>query len=60
MSTDPLVLHSNNGRPMKGATMPATLYQLGITPSNSRPRVSNDKQKTEETIIAEADEKAAS
>ena len=27
---------------MKGATMLATLYQLGITPSNSRPRVSND------------------
>lgn len=27
---------------MKDATMPATLYQLGITPSNSRPRVSND------------------
>ena len=27
---------------MKGATMLATLYQLGITPSKSRPRVSND------------------
>jgi putative transposase len=42
LSTDPLVLHSDNGSPMKGATMLATLYQLGITPSNSRPRVSND------------------
>lgn len=42
LTTDPLVLHSDNGSPMKGATMLATLYQLGITPSNSRPRVSND------------------
>lgn len=42
LSTEPLVLHSDNGSPMKGATMLATLYQLGITPSNSRPRVSND------------------
>ena len=38
----PLVLHSDNGSPMKGATLLATLYGLGITPSNSRPRVSND------------------
>lgn len=38
----PLVLHSDNGSPMKGATMLETLYALGITPSNSRPRVSND------------------
>lgn len=42
LTTQPLVLHSDNGSPMKGATMLATLYQLGITPSNSRPRVSND------------------
>ena len=42
LTTDPLVLHSDNGSPMRGATMLATLYQLGITPSNSRPRVSND------------------
>ena len=27
---------------MKGATLLETLYQLGITPSRSRPRVSND------------------
>lgn len=40
--TKPLVLHSDNGSPMKGATMLETLYRLGITPSNSRPRVSND------------------
>jgi len=42
LSTQPLVLHSDNGSPMKGATMLETLYKLGITPSNSRPRVSND------------------
>lgn len=42
LSTEPLVLHSDNGSPMKGATMLETLYRLGITPSNSRPRVSND------------------
>ncbi len=43
----PLVLHSDNGSPMKGATMLATLYKLGITPSNSRPRVSNDNPYSE-------------
>ena len=43
----PLVLHSDNGSPMKGATMLDTLYALGITPSNSRPRVSNDNPYSE-------------
>lgn len=38
----PLVLHSDNGSPMKGSSLLETLYQLGITPSKSRPRVSND------------------
>lgn len=52
MSTDPLVLHSDNGSPMKGATMLATLYQLGITPSNSRPRVSNDNPYAESLFKA--------
>lgn len=42
LTTMPLVLHSDNGSPMKGAIMLETLYALGITPSNSRPRVSND------------------
>ena len=37
-----LALHSDNGGPMKGATMLATLQRLGIVPSFSRPRVSND------------------
>ncbi len=47
LSTMPLVLHSDNGTPMKGATMLETLYALGITPSNSRPRVSNDNPYSE-------------
>jgi len=38
----PLVLHSDNGSAMKGATMVASMHQLGVTPSYSRPRVSND------------------
>ena len=38
----PLVLHSDNGSPMKGAIMLETMYKLGITPSRSRPRVSDD------------------
>jgi len=37
-----LVLHSDNGGPMKGATMLATLHKLGVIPSFSRPSVSND------------------
>jgi len=43
----PLVLHSDNGSPMKGATMLETLYSLGVTPSRSRPRVSNDNPYSE-------------
>ena len=37
-----VVLHSDNGTAMKGATMLATLEKLGVVPSFSRPRVSND------------------
>lgn len=36
------VLHSDNGSPMKGATMLATMQSLGVMPSFSRPSVSND------------------
>lgn len=36
------VLHSDNGSPMKGATMLATLQRLGVVPSFSRPSVSDD------------------
>jgi putative transposase len=38
----PLILHSDNGSPMKGATMLGTLQKLGVMPSFSRPSVSND------------------
>ena len=37
-----LILHSDNGSPMKGSTMLATLQQLGVMPSFSRPGISND------------------
>ncbi|MCP4407710.1 MAG: IS3 family transposase [Gammaproteobacteria bacterium] len=40
-------LHSDNGNPMKGATMLATLQSLGIVPSFSRPSVSNDNAYSE-------------
>ena len=37
-----VTLHSDNGSPMKGATMLATLQELGVMPTFSRPSVSND------------------
>jgi transposase InsO family protein len=37
-----LILHSDNGGAMKGATMLATLQKLGVVASFSRPRVSDD------------------
>jgi putative transposase len=42
-----VTLHSDNGGPMKGATMLATLQALGILPSFSRPAVSNDNPYSE-------------
>ena len=42
-----LVLHSDNGAPMKGITLLAMLQVLGVTPSFSRPRVSNDNPYSE-------------
>ena len=42
-----LVLHSDNGGPMKGATMLVTLQKLGVVPSFSRPSVSNDNPYSE-------------
>lgn len=42
-----IVLHSDNGSPMKGATMLATMQKLGIVPSFSRPSVSNDNPYSE-------------
>ena len=44
---DPPVLHADNGSPQKGFTMKAKLENLGITPSYSRPRVSNDNPYSE-------------
>ena len=42
-----VALHSDNGNPMKGATMLATLQTLGVMPSFSRPSVSNDNPYSE-------------
>ena len=42
-----VMLHSDNGSPMKGATMLATLQHLGVIPSFSRPSVSNDNPYSE-------------
>lgn len=42
-----LTLHSDNGSPMKGATMLVTLQRLGVVPSFSRPGVSNDNPYSE-------------
>lgn len=42
-----LRLHSDNGSPMKGATMLGTLQRLGVVPSFSRPSVSNDNPYSE-------------
>ena len=42
-----VTLHSDNGSPMKGATMLATLQELGVMPSLSRPSVSNDNPYSE-------------
>jgi len=43
----PLVLHSDNGSPMKAATFLGLLETLGIQSSFSRPRVSNDNPYSE-------------
>ena len=42
-----LILHSDNGSPMRGATMLATLQKLGVIPSFSRPSVSDDNPYSE-------------
>lgn len=42
-----LVLHSDNGSAMRGATMVATLQALGVMPSFSRPHVSDDNPYSE-------------
>ncbi|KQV54783.1 integrase [Duganella sp. Root198D2] len=47
IAAEQVVLHSDNGAPMKGATMLATLQTLGVMPSFSRPAVSNDNPYSE-------------
>lgn len=42
-----LAVHSDNGSPMKGATLLATLQRLGVATSFSRPSVSNDNPYSE-------------
>ncbi len=42
-----LTVHSDNGGPMKGSTMLATLQHLEIVPSFSRPHVSDDNPYSE-------------
>jgi putative transposase len=43
----PLVLHSDNGAPMKSTTLLSKMHDLGVTPSRGRPRVSNDNPYSE-------------
>jgi putative transposase len=45
-----LVLHSDNGAPMKAVTMKVKMEELGVTPSYNRPRVSNDNPYSESTF----------
>lgn len=47
IAKDQLVLHADNGGPMKGATMLAMLQNLGVVPSFSRPSVSDDNPYSE-------------
>jgi transposase InsO family protein len=42
LDAEGIVLHSDNGGPMKGSKMLATLQNLGVIASFSRPRVSDD------------------
>jgi transposase InsO family protein len=41
------VLHSDNRSPMKGSTMQAKMYDLGVSGSRSRPVVRNDNPNSE-------------
>jgi len=42
-----VILHSDNGSPMKGYTMLSKMYSLNVLPSFSRPRVSEDNPYSE-------------
>ena len=50
IKADQVTLHSDNGSPMKGAAMLATLQELGVIPSFSRPSVSNDNPYSESLL----------
>ncbi len=47
ISPNQVILHSDNGSPMKGSSMLSTLQGLGVVPSFSRPAVSNDNPYSE-------------
>lgn len=46
-SQEQLILHSDNGAPMKSQTLRSKMYELNLTSSYSRPRVSNDNPYSE-------------
>jgi len=47
ISANQITVHSDNGGPMKGETMQATMQRLGVAHSRSRPAVSNDNPYSE-------------
>ena len=47
IGVDQVTWHSDNGSPMRASTLLSKLQQLGIVPSFSRPRVSNDNPYSE-------------
>ncbi|CCK80786.1 transposase [Desulfobacula toluolica Tol2] len=47
ISEEQVTLHSDNGSPMKSATMLVKLQDLGVIPSFSRPSISNDNPYSE-------------
>ena len=47
IAAEQITLHADNGGPMKGASMLATMQALGVIPSFSRPAVSNDNPYSE-------------
>ena len=47
ISSEQLILHQDNGSPMKSAIFNATLKRLGVIPSFSRPAVSDDNPYSE-------------
>jgi putative transposase len=47
ISANQVTVHSDNGGPMKGETMLATMQRLGVAHSRSRPAVSNDNPYSE-------------